>query len=136
VTTKTVANKVEESLEAIQPPRGANYKALFEIAKWQAVCKLGESKLKVAWKTAQSEEGIIDSDDDLRALGEGTHIVLEQGRFSATAKVNAPRKTLDADALIEHMRRVHGVSAVDMARAFEACKKEGTAPLEKRVLEA
>ena len=134
--TAKVADRVKDALDEIQPPRGANYKALFEIAKWQAVCKLGETSLKAAWKSAQTEEGVIDSDDELRERGEGTHIVLEQGRFSATAKVSAPRKTVDMDALTDYMRERHGISPADFVRAIEACKKTGTAPLEKRCLEA
>lgn len=134
--SKTVAKQVEEVLTEIAPPRGANYKALFEIAKWQAVCKLGESMLKSAWKTAQTADGVIPADDVLRARGEGTHIVLEQGRFSATAKVNAPRKNLDVEALGIYLSAHHGVSVADFTHAVEECKKAGTAPLEKRVLEA
>ena len=130
-----VADRVKTAMDDIQPPRGANYKVLFEIAKWLAVKNLGETNLKAAWKAAQTTEGVIPSDDALRELGEGTHVVLEQGRFSATAKVTAPRKTPDMEALGLYLSRNHGISIADYNAAVEACKKEGTAPLEKRVLE-
>ena len=107
---------------------------LGEIFTWQEVKDYSESALKEAWRKAR-EDGVVPSDEDLRALGTGEHIVVESNSFSCLATINKPRKNLDVEALVDALVKKFKLDRGVVVGMVEKCKKDGTPPLSKRVRE-
>jgi hypothetical protein len=102
---------------------------------WQELSSVADDKLKKAWAAAQGKDGVIETDDEMRARGLGEHIVSESGSFSCVAKVTTPRKTLDRDEFIAKAALAFKVKPALVIALLESCSKEGKYPLTKRILE-
>jgi hypothetical protein len=123
--------------EVLAPDRSNIGRKLYEIYLWQEISKRAKSELDNSWKTAQSPGGQIDkSDEVLRKLDRGEHIVCESNHFSVLVKIDTPRKTFDLEEFITIVSKKYKVPADKLTAMAEACKKDGTAPLTKRVIEA
>jgi hypothetical protein len=132
----TVIEQLTKAFASVQytAKRKTNSGVLFDIRKWQEAKSMAEKNLKQAWADAQAE-GLVTTDDDMRALGEGTHVVTESGPFSVTAKVSTARSSIDADLLLSAIVSHFKCTPLVALNVIERGKKEGKPALEKRVLE-
>jgi hypothetical protein len=101
---------------------------------WQEVSTLADAKLKKAWEAKQG--GHLPSDDDMRAAGEGDHVLERDKRFTVLAKVSKARESFDLDGFIAKLAKKHKLDPVALKAMADGCKKVGKASLSKRVLEA
>jgi hypothetical protein len=109
---------------------------LGEIFTWQEVEGLAAAKLKAAWKASQ-DSGLIPPDDDMRdKYDQDEHIVTESNAFSCLVTVGKPRKTFDLDVFLDTLAKKFKLDRARLASLAETCKKEGKAPLTKRIREA
>jgi hypothetical protein len=114
---------------------------------WQTVCKLATDRLETAWAQAQTPfdnkkdtaingSPLIMSDDEMRAVGTGEHVVMSTKNFIIVAKVDKARETVDLDttlAAIAHEFKI--LDTVRLIKVANESKVKGQAPLTKRVLE-
>lgn len=100
---------------------------------WQEVGKLADDKLKKAWEARQTLN--IISDDGMRALGEGEHVLDLDKRFTVVAKVSKPREGFDLELFIAALVKRHKLDAVKLAELAATCKSKSKPSLSKRVLE-
>lgn len=101
---------------------------------WQEVSTLADAKLKKAWEAKQG--GHLPSDDDMRAAGEGDHVLERDKRFTVLAKVSKPRENFKLELFIAKLVKKHKLDAAALVALAETCKEPGKASLSKRVLEA
>lgn len=133
---ETVAANLDKLARDIPAPRKSNEaKALQDILIWQEISAIADKRLKTAWAEAQAE-GIVPEDAAMREHGEGEHIIKEAGNFSCIAKVAAPGKQLNKDALIAAMVKKFKITETRAALMLLECSDDRTAALTKRVLEA
>jgi len=127
--------KLSQSIKApeLKKNEGALYVNVFV---WQEIEAIASDALKKAWATAQAKDGVMVDDDDMRALGEGDHIVSESGSFSLVAKVSKPRSTFQKDVFIAEAARRFKTTPAKVLALYEECSKEGKSPLQKRIMEA
>lgn len=104
---------------------------------WQEVAALADDRLKQQWEKLQAD-GVLPSDDAMRALGEGDHIVKEDNRFTVTAKVSKEQQRFDRDLFIEAVAKKYKLKVSDLVALANTkeCKKLSKPSLTKRVLEA
>jgi hypothetical protein len=108
---------------------------LGDIFTWQEVSKLADDKLKQAWKAA-AETGLIPADDDLREkYDEDEHLVAESNVFTCIVTVGKPRETFDQEKFIAELARKYKLDPHLLTQLAAKCKKEGKAPLTKRIRE-
>ena len=103
---------------------------------WQEINRIAEDSLKKAWATAQAKDGVLVDDDEMRALGEGDHIVSESGTFSLVAKVSKPRQSFQKDDFIAAAARQFKTSPAKVLELYEKHCKDGKPALQKRIMEA
>ena len=108
---------------------------LYDIFFFQEVIEYAEIQLRKYWAAAQGEHRPIDTDDELRKLGKGEHIVAESDKFSCVVTVNNPRLSLDKDAFIASISRKFKLKRDVLDKLADASKKRSRAPVQKRVLE-
>lgn len=113
----------------------SNQKYLNVIYFWQEVSALADVGLKEAWREAQ-ESGMVPSDNDMRALGEGDHMVVDTQHFSVLAKVSKPRANFDRDLFIAHLVKKYKLQKARLEALAETCKVPSKRALSKSVVEA
>jgi DNA-directed RNA polymerase subunit H (RpoH/RPB5) len=118
------------------PDRKSNSGALLgEIFTWQEVESYADAELRKAWKNAVME-GLIPNDDTLREKYDlDEHIVTESNAFSCLVTLGTPRKTLDAEALVDKLVKTFKLDRGKVVKVVESSKKEGKASLSKRIRE-
>ena len=121
----------------VKRPDGKDNKGSYlgEIFTWQEVSKFADDHLKQAWKAAQ-ENGLIPADDDMREKYDNDeHIVTESNAFSCIVTVGKPRESFDQEKFIGEVAKKYKIDPVRLATLAATCKKEGKAPLTKRIRE-
>ena len=138
------SHRLEHHIAAMKDPktgvvrckRGDNLDPYFgRIWLAQELKSWAESELKAAWSAAQ-DDGLIEPDDELRAKGRGTHLVSDSASFSCTAKIDSPRGGFDKEQFILAVAKQYRIPLEELNAMAEGCKKDGTPPLTKRILEA
>lgn len=132
---ETMLERVNDVRQGMNSLRSSDFGYLFF---WQEVGALAEKECKEAWKKLQDPKGKVNvgSDDDMRALGVGDHVVTNSKLFSVVAKIAAPRTNLDVELLQNAIIKAYpNVKATRLASIVEACRLEGKAALTKRVVE-
>jgi hypothetical protein len=110
---------------------------LYDIFYWQEVLHKATEELKHAWDRAQRQEGgLIDTDEDLREMGKGEHIVTESEKFTCVVTVQDPRRNLNPSALIEEVCKKFKTKPQVVEGLIETAKLPTKAPLQKRIVEA
>jgi hypothetical protein len=102
---------------------------------WQEISVFADNALKESWRSCQ-ERGVIPSDDDMRALGEGEHIVIDSQLFSVLAKVSKPSERFDRDLFIATLVRKYKLNKAKLEAVADSCKVPCKASLSKSVVEA
>ncbi len=121
----------------VKRPDGKDNTGAFlgEIFTWQEVSKFADDKLKQAWKSA-ADSGLIPADDDMREkYDQDEHLVVESNAFSCIVTVGKPRETFDQEVFIGEVARRFKLNVVVLTKLAAECKKEGKAPLTKRIRE-
>ena len=103
---------------------------------WQELSSIADKRLKESWAAAQGKDGVIETDDEMRARGTGEHIVSESGSFSCVAKLSAARKVFDRDRFIATAATTFKVKPAVIIAMLDKCTSDGKLPLNKRILEA
>lgn len=129
-----IVSLIDDCRTGMNSLRGPKFGYLFF---WQEVLALAEDRLKKQWEKLQAD-GELPSDDDMRKLGEGDHIVKEDKRFTVTAKVSKPQERFDKDLFITEVARRYKLKVSDLEAIANSklAKKETRPSLTKRVLEA
>lgn len=110
-------------------------KYLFDIFVWQEISRRSKKELEAAWKRGQDPE-VLPSDEDLRSLGQGEHIVLDSDHFSCIVTVNKPRSNFKLEKfLLELTKRYKQLKYDELLALANTCKEPGAPPLEKRIVE-
>jgi hypothetical protein len=130
-----IVNAVIKLAPQVMPKPKSNTKCIDVIFYWQEVLSLAEDEVKAAWRAAQ-EVGLIPSDDDMRALGEGEHIVVDSQLFSVLAKVSKPSERFDRDLFIATLVKKYKLEKARLEAIAESCKVPSKAALSKSVVEA
>lgn len=139
-TKKRLLDALEEVLEpggdVLKKVRGdSNHGPLLgKLFILQEMSSYADRELKKAWKELAAEQ-LIPADDDLRK-DKSKRMVLESKQFSLMVSVGEPRKTLDQAWLATEASTKFDVDLAEVSKLIEKCKKEGTPPLSKEVLEA
>lgn len=120
----------------INPDRSNSGKMLWTIYFWQVVAELAAKREKAAWEEIQKVGGLVDKDDDLRALTLGEHIAVESSKFTVIVEIGAPQKRFNLETFTELAVRQFHISAERIHALAEVCKRPGKkATLSKRVIE-
>lgn len=130
---------VERSRSAIrgEVADGSNISdTLADLFFWQEVKKYAETEQKKAWAAAQSEDGPIDTDADLRKLGTGDFINAECERISLIATVGDPRNNFDRETFIIGLVKKYKLKRDDLEALAAKSTKPTAAVLTKRLVEA
>lgn len=139
----TAKEQIEEHLKLMVHPRtgvlktarGDNAPELGQIFVWQETCAYAQKQLEQAWKAAV-EAGVVPPEDELRARGEGEHIVAEDQRFSCIAKLTKPRAAFNRDAFLALIAKKFKIALPKLLPLVDQSMVPGKAALTKRVLEA
>ena len=136
----TLREKIQKDLIAAKLTRAPQDKSnvgptIWPIFYWQVVEDIASKGLKQAWEAAATE-GVVNSDDQLRALGEGEHLVVDSNHFSVLASVSKPRLNFDRDLFLDKVAKKYKLDKAKLMALAESCKVEGKAALSKRVVEA
>ena len=136
----TLREKIQQDLAAsvltLKPQeKGNTGRTIWPIFYWQVVEDIASKGLKQAWEAAATE-GVVNSDDQLRALGEGEHLVVDSNHFSVLASVSKPRLNFDRDLFLDKVAKKYKLDKAKLMVLAESCKVEGKAALSKRVVEA
>lgn len=130
---ETILQRVEEVRQGLNSLKRSDYGNLYfyqEVAAWAAKQEEAE------WKKLQdAKTGLLDSDDDMRALGEGPHIVASGKVLQVCASVSKPRSTFQLEAFIETLCKRFKLLPEKVVVIAEGSKAEGRAALSKRVVE-
>ena len=136
----TLRDQIVKDLEASAMDRAPTEKSnagkvLWPIFFWQVVEEVATKLRKQSWEVA-STEGVVKSDDQLRALGEGEHNVLDSNHFSVLASVTKPRMLFDRELFIANVAKKYKLDVGKLTVMAEACKIENKPALSKRIVEA
>jgi hypothetical protein len=127
---------LDQAHQDLAKKNGSNInQLLYDLYFWQEVCKLADTELKKAWKTAQADDGPVDTDDDLRQLTKGEHIVCESDDFSCLVTVQGPRANFDRELFVESLCKAFKLKRASVDKVAENCLVETKPPLQKRVVE-
>lgn len=127
--------RIVESVDAIYSASNALRSSEFgRIYFWQEVSSLADAKLKESWEQAQKTG--IPSDDELRAMPVGDHVVDEDKRFTLVVKISKPRESFDLDMFIAALVKKHKLDPVELRALADRSKKTTKPSLSKKVLEA
>jgi hypothetical protein len=135
----SIRNGIESQLiqilgSPINPDRSTIGKQLWTVYFWQVVADLAKKREEAAWEEIQ--KGLIGSDDDLRQLSEGEHLVVESGRYSVIAEVSKPQRRFNAEKFAERAARQFRTTVARVTALIEDCKiPSKKAVLSKRVIE-
>ena len=132
---KKICDAVVHLGDTVMPKPKGNLKVLDVIYYWQEVSTHADKQLKSAWLSAQ-EAGLVKTDDDMRALGEGEHIVVDSQAFSVLAKVSKPRELFDRDLFIATLVKKYKLERGRLEAIAENCKVPCKPSLSKSVVEA
>jgi hypothetical protein len=138
-TKMSIKDKIAFALEESLPQyRGKDNEAkLFhDVLVWQEVASIADKNEKAAWKTVQTTERLIPTDDDMRDEGIGEHIIAEAGDYSCVATISAARKTFKLEKFIQAVAKRYKIDAATLTKMAEAACEEGKLTLSKRILEA
>lgn len=136
----TIKQQVETLLETVaglptlHPTNSSTASNLTSILVWQETLRIAAAKFKAAWDYPQSE-GILPTDDVMRQLGEGEHVVERAGNIVLMAKVSKPREGFDRDLFIRRVAKKYKLPISDIEELAEASYTEGNPSLSKRVVE-
>lgn len=133
---KTRLNEALDALQEVLPPmkRSDNLGPILgEIYVAQEAKKWADARLKKAWAIAQSEDGPVPSDNDMRAYGKGEHMVCESTSFSVVASVDAPRSNFDKEAFITQVAAKFKIPLGKLNLLAASCVAKSAPPLSKRV---
>lgn len=113
---------------------------LCDLYFWQEVKKYAADQEKQALKIAQEVEGIIPSDDKMRARGKGEWKIVESKYFEVRADIKNPSRKFDILKYVTNVAKAFGLSKDKMAKMLtmadgDEAKVEGTAALSKYVRE-
>lgn len=136
-----VVDKLAIAIANVENPEGKRRSnsgdIFFRLHMAQEMKRQADEMAKKAWADAVAE-GLVDPDDKIKEAHDvGTHIIAESDCFSVTAKISAPRKSIDVEAFVARLARSkYRVPLAITMQMIEETKKEGSKVLEKRVLEA
>lgn len=133
---RIIAAAEDICFEIPNPEKGNTGNLFFDLLVWQTLCKLSADKLKEAWAVLQQENGLVPNDDDMRARGQGEHIIAETKKFSIVATVTKGRANFDAKSFALAAAEKWNCKPEDVLLLMLAHKPEGSPTLSKRVLEA
>jgi hypothetical protein len=105
---------------------------LHDVFVWQEIKSIADKNLKAAWSAAQSDEGILPPDDELREEV-GQNIPVQTKTYSCIVKVDEARETFDRDAFISSVAAKFKIPAAKLVAVADRSKKPSAAPLSKRV---
>jgi len=129
-------NYVEKFVNTNRPDLKDNIgNYLGEIFAWQELAALATTRLKEAWANAQSSDGILIDDEDIREKPEGELILDESPHFSCLVKVGAARMNFNRELFIDEVARKYKIKKTDLIKLADECKKKSAVPLTKRVVE-
>lgn len=130
---ETIIGRIEEVRQGLNSIRASDVGKLYfyqEVAAWAA------EKAEAEWaKLQETGTGIVNSDDELRALGAGPHVVYTDKRLSVCATVSKPRNNFKLELFITSLCKKFKLNIARVAAIAETSKEEGKASLSKRVVE-
>ena len=119
----------------VNPDRKTNTgPALFDCFIWQEISTFADKQSEEAWE-ALVDEGVLKSDDQLRKMVIGEHIVAESPHFSVITKLSNARENLDKELFFTTLARRFKVSKEAIEEIAAKCSKTGKVPLQKRIVE-
>jgi hypothetical protein len=109
---------------------------LYSIFAWQEIERYAKERVKRAWEGAQSKDGIIPSDEELRELPtKEERIVAETNSFSCLVKIGEPQNRFDKDLFLDEVARRYKIKREKLEEIAEGCVKPTNASITKRVIE-
>lgn len=99
---------------------------------YQVASKFTDAALTEQWRLLQSS--IVPSDDLLRGLSRGEHVLCQAPPFAVSVKLTAPRKLIDADLLKQALVE-NGMAPAEADKVLAAARRLSRVPVEKRIVE-
>lgn len=137
MAANSTRERIETWLKNVPRYRGNSNsaKVYHEIYVWQELSRIADEACEAAWSVAQ-ENKLIKSDDKMRDLGPGDHIVSEAENFSCTAKVAKPGLSLNKELLVETLAKKFKTNELKILAILTDCSEETKPRLTKRIMEA
>src|SRR5262249_15723758 len=121
--TKIERDLVQSGLKQAPVDSSNNAHYIWSIFYWQVVSENATKALKSAWERAVAD-GVVENDDQLRALGAGEHMLIDTNHFSVLASITKPRMLFDRDLFVEKVARKYKLEKSKLRAMAEECKVE------------